>query len=954
MKTVLKILGILIVLIIALAILLPIIFKGKIIEIAKDEINSSVNANVNFGDFNLSLFKSFPHFSLGLKDLTVTGVDEFDGDTLANIGSIDVTIDLFSVINGNNYEVKKISISNPDIHVIVTKDGKANYDIALPEGEIPEETTSTKSEGNTFVLTLKQFEITNGKVIYEDAESNMKLIVVGLDHRLSGNFTEDFTMLKTNTSMNSLTFNYDGIDYLNKSSLNYKADIEADLKNEIYTLSNNELKLNELLLVFDGSVSMVNEDINLVLTFNAPKTDFKNILSLVPAVYTKDFANVETKGNLALSGNVKGIYNENNLPAFQLNLSVSDAMFKYPDLPKAVGDINIDANISNKGGDADNTIVDISKFHLDMGGNPVDIKMLVKTPVSDPDIDGSVKGQINLSNVGEFYPLESGETLSGIIDADITLKGKLSTIENEEYENFTALGTLLIKELNYKSEILNEPVTISLAQLNFSPAYLDLVSFKSQIGKNDFQASGKLENYLAYYFKDEVIKGELTTRSKYFDLNALMPEETKQDTESTPTPDSFSMSVVEIPANIQFNMASTFDRLIYDNINMENVSGRIEIANQKVMLKNLSMNLLDGEMVLNGNYSTVDPKNPEVDFNLNIKDINIQKAYKTFGFFAQYAPIAEKTSGTFSTQMGFQTKLDQTMMPVYESLTGSGELSTSPIKIQNVNTLDKIGDALKMDQLKSMDINKILMTFKFVDGKLQVDPFDIKYKDYKANIGGWTALDQTIGYNMDLNIPRSEFGSAANDMLNSLVNQANQQGTNFSLGETVNIGILIGGTLTDPKIKTALKESGKTLVEDVKEQIKEEIEKKKEEITQEARERAQKIIDDADKQAQKLVSEAEKQAAQIRKNAADAAQKLRTEADTQAKNVEVEGKKKGFLAEAAAKESAKKIRQEADKQANNLTSEADKQANDVVNKAKQQADKIRQDAQKEADKILGN
>ena len=147
-----------------------------------------------------------------------------------------------------------------------------------------------------------------------------------------------------------------------KTNVKYKADIEADLKNEIYKLSKNELKLNELAINFDGSISLVEDDINLVLTFNAPKTDFKNILSLIPAIYAKEFQTIATTGNLTLEGHVKGIYNENSLPAFTLSLSVDNGMFKYPDLPKAVTDIDIKTRISNRGGNADNTIIDISRF----------------------------------------------------------------------------------------------------------------------------------------------------------------------------------------------------------------------------------------------------------------------------------------------------------------------------------------------------------------------------------------------------------------------------------------------------------------------------------------------------------------------------------------------------------------------------------------------------------------
>ena len=526
MKTFLKIIGILVILIIALAFILPIIFKGKIIELAKEEINKSVEAKVDFKDINLSLFKSFPNFSLGIDNLSVAGLDEFEGDTLANIQRIDITLDLMSVISGDHYKVKKIIITQPEINILVTKEGLANYDIA-PEGESKPIETKKSKEASPFAMTLNKFEIINAQLIYKNDQSGMHIDVIGLNHSLSGNLASDLTTLRTNTTIDEFTFNTGGINYASKTNIKYKADIEADLKNEIYKLRKNELKLNELAINFDGSASMVNEDINLVLTFNAPKTDFKNILSLVPAIYAKEFQSIETAGKLTLDGNVKGLYNEDNLPAFTLNLSVDNGMFKYPDLPKAVTDIDIKTRISNKGGDADNTIIDVSRLNVKMAENPVNISLLVRTPVSDPDITGKIKGQLDLAKVSEFYPLGKDENLNGTFLTDITLQGKLSAIENEQYEKFTAFGSMLINGFNYTSPSMTNPLEISNAQLNFSPAYIDMVSFNSKIGESDLFVKGKIENYLAYIFKDEILKGELTTTSRYFNISALMPRKRK-------------------------------------------------------------------------------------------------------------------------------------------------------------------------------------------------------------------------------------------------------------------------------------------------------------------------------------------------------------------------------------------------------------------------------------------
>ena len=288
MKTALKIVGILIVLIIALAILLPIIFKGKIIELAKQEINKSVTAKVDFKDVGLSLFRSFPDFSLRIDGLSVIGINEFEKDTLANIEKLELTLDLMSVISGSNYEIKKIRIYHPDINVKVLKDGKTNYDISPPEEEKP---STTAAEGETpFKLTLKLVEIEDANIVYDDASLPTKAVLKGLNHQLSGNMDGDFTTLKTTTSIDKFDLDYDGIRYFTNAKVNYIADIDADLKNEVYTLKENELKLNELFLAFAGSFAFVGEDYKLDFTFNAPKTDFKNFLSVVPAIYAKDFA----------------------------------------------------------------------------------------------------------------------------------------------------------------------------------------------------------------------------------------------------------------------------------------------------------------------------------------------------------------------------------------------------------------------------------------------------------------------------------------------------------------------------------------------------------------------------------------------------------------------------------------------------------------------------------------
>ena len=130
MKTFLKIIGGLILLVILALVLIPIIFKDDIVKIVKEESNNAVNAKIEFGDFDLSLIQSFPDFYFVIEDVKISGVDDFDGIALASIKELDLTVDLMSVINGETINIKNISIVEPKIHTKVLADGKANYDIA--------------------------------------------------------------------------------------------------------------------------------------------------------------------------------------------------------------------------------------------------------------------------------------------------------------------------------------------------------------------------------------------------------------------------------------------------------------------------------------------------------------------------------------------------------------------------------------------------------------------------------------------------------------------------------------------------------------------------------------------------------------------------------------------------------------------------------------------------------
>jgi regulator of protease activity HflC (stomatin/prohibitin superfamily) len=297
-----------------------------------------------------------------------------------------------------------------------------------------------------------------------------------------------------------------------------------------------------------------------------------------------------------------------------------------------------------------------------------------------------------------------------------------------------------------------------------------------------------------------------------------------------------------------------------------------------------------------------------------------------------------------NTKLKFKGALNKNMMPELTSVSAYGLVLSDILALVNLNTLGKVADLLKIEKLRNPSLENINLSFDVLDGKTTVKPMDFKMGSYKANISGTAGLDKTLNFILTLDIPRSEFGSKANSVLESMVKDASKKGVNVNLGDIIPVTILIGGTVTDPKITSGIKSAMAGLAEDMKKQVIAEVEKKKEELVAKAKDEATNLISQADAEAAKIISEAEKQSQKLMQSANKAADEVRFAADSSANRLIAEGKKNGSIAELIARKGADKVKKQGDVESNKILAEAQKQSDAVIARARAEADKIKQDA----------
>jgi hypothetical protein len=922
-----KILLGLILLILVLLFTVPILFKEKIRTKVVQVINESVNASVKFDDYKLGFFRNFPNLTFSLNGVSVVGIDKFEGDTLAGFESFNLVFNLSSLFGDSGYEVKTILVEKAVANAIVLKDGSANWDIMKDTTEtvtVEEETTSSEMK-----IKLKNVALLNSSISYIDYESDMQAYMKDVNFNMKGDMTSSETDMQMSFTIGSMTFVMEGMKYLNKAVVDSKMDMLANFDNMKFTFRENYFTVNDLKLNFSGLIAMPGDDIETDIMFSTAQTSFKTLLSLIPAIYMTDYAELKTSGDFALTGSAKGVYSDadSTLPDITLAMSVTNGLISYPDLPEQIKNINLKTDVYVDGKDLDKTTVAVDKFHMEMAGSPFDMTFALKTPMSDPDFKGSMIGRIDLSALMKAIPMDS-INLSGIIDMSVQMAGRMSMIEKEQYESFMAKGNMGIKNMVVAMTGYPE-VKINEAGFEFSPAYATMTNTNLNVGgSSDFTLSGRLENYIPYVFSDQTIKGNLTMRSRLIDVSEIM---SKMAMDTTVVEDTAALTLIQVPRNIDFDFNALIDKFSYDNIKAENVKGHIIVRDGVLSIRETAMDILKGTIGMNADYDTRDSLKPVMKADFDMKNVAVKEAFTTFNTVQKLAPAAKGIDGNISGKLAFTSLLGQDMMPVINSINGSGKLQSEQITLVESKTFDKIRETLKLGEKFSNTFKDINISFKIADGRIFVSPFDIKAGNLKMNIGGDQGIDQTLNYIVKTEIPRSDLGGSVNSLIDNLSGEAAKLGIVYKPSDVLKVNMKVTGTFSKPVVapffgSTAGESTGGGVKEAVKEVVKQTIDntvdKAKEKARAEAEEQGARLVKEAEARGQQLRDEAAKGAEAIRKEAAEQSQKLIDGAAS-----------KNALAKLAAQKSADAIKNTADKKATQLVNEADVQAKKLVEEA---------------------
>ena len=824
LRKVLKITGIVVLALIVILAVAPFVFKGRIMKTVKKSVNKNITATLDFDDVSVSLLRHFPRASVTISDLSLINAAPFEGDTLFYAETIHLKMALGELFRkeGEPMNIKAFSVDNALINILVNKEGKANYDIAKEDPAAAAEEKIEEATGEALTFSVEDYKITNSQVRYYDEGSNMVLGVYEIDHSGSGDLSASTSQLTTKTHA-LVSFAMDSTEYLTKNIVDLDALIQIDLAESKYSFLENQALVNQLPLVFDGFVKINENNQEVDITFKTPSSDFKNFLAVIPAAYSKNIENVSTSGNFEVNGFFKGIVDDKHIPTFSITMFSEDASFKYPNLPKAVSDIHISAEVGNKTGITDDTYIDIEKLRFKIDQDVFNASAGIRNIIKNPYVNATMNGRLNLANLSKAYPIDLKSELSGILDANLSTAFDMNSIEKKQYGNTKNSGSFVASDLTFSSDEMPHPLQISKADVTFTTQTVSLNEFSAKSGRSDFNAKGTIENLLGFMFNDEQLEGNFTLNSNTFAVQDFMMKEdpaktkAKAKTEKTPEADSGTPQKVTIPPFLDCTINAFANNVIYDNLTLKNVKGIVKIKDQKASIKSLTSELFGGRLGLNGEVSTKE-ETPTFTMNLKVSSFDISSSFKELQLFQFLTPLANAINGKLNSDISLSGNLKDNLTPVLTSLTGSvlGELLNASFVKDKSPLLQSFDQKLNFINLNNLDLKNLKTNLSFDNGRVSVKPINLTYKDINMQIGGSHGLDKTLSYTAKLDVPAKYLGQDANNLLAKLSEK--------EASETiVPVNVNMTGSFTNPSVSTDVKNAVASLTKQIAEKQKDKL-----------------------------------------------------------------------------------------------------------------------------------
>jgi hypothetical protein len=698
------------------------------------EINKSLTAEVQIDDVQLSLVKDFPYASIRFTGVRIKEATKLPSKNyLLAAKTISLQFNILDLLR-KKYRVKNISLDEVEIAPHVYADGGDNFHFWK------------QSSGNTnanFNFELQRIQVRNLHLRYIN-DASLAFVdthIPGFD--ANGNFGNSQYTLRLAGRFLIHNFKSQGTSYISERDLNLWLSLAVDNTTGSYTIQKGAIETGKLKLSASGNFIYSDKQKQVSLDVTASGSTLQEMLSLVPASYTKSFNGYKFEGKGDITSKISGMFGGNYSPAVSVSLELQNGNITERKSGISLRNVSTRAVYSVKQ-NGENETLSISNFKAKLGDGFVSGSFVMQG-FSSSAIQCNLIANLNLYELQQFLKYEQFTSMSGWLSLNAAFNGRIADINHlasSDFLNSSITGSGSIQQSNLGLKNYNLPVKGIQSVFAFNGNEIQLQRLSFQAGRSDFMLSGTLGNILPWIFvKNETLLLNGSLISQRFDWDELSGAQKGSGSEY-----QFSL-----PGDIHIsNLQIRSNNFTFGKFSAANITGVAQMRNKVLSVADIAMLTCQGKVTGQANINAQATNYSLLQAKAKLDRVNVKMLFTQFGNFGQNDLKDENLEGWVTSDVIFAGTMKNNLDIDLNSIKTHAEIRIEDGRLVNYSPMQSLSTFLKVEDLTDIRFETMQNQIDIASQVIYIPAMEIKSSALNLQLLGTHTFDNELDYHFTI------------------------------------------------------------------------------------------------------------------------------------------------------------------------------------------------------------
>jgi hypothetical protein len=726
------------------------LFKDRIIQRFITEANKSLGTPVKIGKIDVTGWGNFPNIGIVFTDVYIE--DSHEGlYPLFTAQAVSFYMNPIDAWNGN-YLIHDLRINRSETHLKVDEKGQVNFNV------------TKKSDGKgSIALDLHNIQLNKTKVSYHDLKSlrhfDFESKKLGADVQLS----RDVYQIMAAGDVIVVEMSLSGYRLMQNKKLMLDASLNYDNEKKAISIKSSKLTFEESLFDLSGDYFFKGTP-KIDLVAKSKDADIQTILSLLPEQFSQSLREYKSKGDIYFNLTLKGEIDKNRNPLLSTSFGLKNVELVHPQYKSKLENANMEGSF------ATSSLSDLSKGRLflkniegKLNGQPISADFSI-TDFNDPLVSLDFHGLLESTSLVNFYPLKEFASLSGKIETNLSLSGRLSDLKKKSTAQHVKVnGDVNLKDVGFAFG----PRKINFQNISggfqFNNNDIAMSNVNGKIGNTDFLLNGFLKNVISFLlFDNQPIGIEADLKSNFIDLDQTI---------------SWGLGVTgskdfgfAISPHLHLNFNCDVNEMKYKRFHPREIKGNLLVKNQTALSRNITFKAMGGDLSVNGMVDARTTGKMDVSSSFKLNSIELDSVFYVFDNFYQSFVQDKHLKGKAFADVNMEMTLNRGLKLYSETLVADINATIKGGELNGFEPLQKLNKYIDDETLSKLRFADLKNDIHIENRTIYIPQMEVRSNATTINLTGTHTFDQQIDYRIVTPLrskkkidPDEAFGSIEDD-----------------------------------------------------------------------------------------------------------------------------------------------------------------------------------------------